>query len=95
MAVTSDGATLYVAAFGSSAVGVFDTTELENDTFTPSAADHIPVTGGGPSGLVLNEAAHRLYVSTRFDNARLRDRHDDGERDRASSRCTTRSRRRS
>jgi hypothetical protein len=69
MAVTSNGATLYVAAFGSSAVGIFDTTELEADTFTPSAFDHIPVTGGGPSGLVLNEAKNRLYVMTRFDDA--------------------------
>jgi hypothetical protein len=66
--VTSDGATLYVAAFGSSVVGVFDTALLENDTFTPDATDHITVTGGGPSGLVLNEAADRLYVATRFDN---------------------------
>ncbi len=69
MAVTSDGATLYLAAFGSSAVGIFDTAELESDTFTPSALDHIPVTGGGPSGLVLNEAKHRLYVATRFDDS--------------------------
>jgi YVTN family beta-propeller protein len=69
MAVTSDGATLYVAAFGSSKVGIFDTSQLEADTFTPSALDHIPVTGGGPSGLVLNESKNRLYVLTRFDNA--------------------------
>jgi hypothetical protein len=69
MAVTSDGATLYVAAFGSSAVGIFDTAQLEADSFTPSAADHIPVSGGGPSGLLLNEAANRLHVFTRFDNA--------------------------
>ncbi len=69
MAVTSDGATLYVAAFGSSVIGAFDTTQLENDTFTPSAADHIALTGGGPSGLVLNEPRSRLYVFTRFDNA--------------------------
>jgi DNA-binding beta-propeller fold protein YncE len=69
MAVTSDGATLYVAAFGSSVVGVLDTALLENDTFTPSAADHITVSGGGPSGLVLNEDANRLYVFTRFDNS--------------------------
>ena len=69
MAVTGDGATLYVAAFGSSKVGIFDVAELENDTFTPSASDHITVTGGGPSGLVLNEAKDRLYVFTRFDNA--------------------------
>src|SRR5262249_46265334 len=69
MAVTSDGATLYVAAFGSSAIGAFDTAELEADTFTPSASDHIAVTGGGPTGLVLNEAHGVLYAATRFDNA--------------------------
>lgn len=69
MAFTSDGSTLYVAAFGSSKVGVFDTTMLENDTFTPDAANHIVVSGGGPSGLVLDEANDQLYVLTRFDNS--------------------------
>src|SRR5262249_18291954 len=69
MAVTSDGATPCVAVFGPPGGGIFSTSELENDPFTPSAADHIAVTGGGPSGLVLNEAAGRLYVFTRFDNA--------------------------
>jgi YVTN family beta-propeller protein len=69
MAVTSDGNTLYVAAFGSSKIGVFDTTQLETDTFTPDSADHIAVSGGGPSGLVLDEANGRLYVLTRFDNS--------------------------
>ena len=68
MAVASDG-TLYVAAFGSSTVGVFSTTELEDGTFVPNAARHIAVSGGGPSGLALDEAHHRLYVLTRFDNA--------------------------
>ncbi|HVN87869.1 MAG TPA: beta-propeller fold lactonase family protein [Candidatus Binatia bacterium] len=68
MAVTADGATLYVAALGSSKVGVFDTTEIEADTFTPGA-DQIPVSGGGPTGLVLDEARAQLYVLTRFDNA--------------------------
>jgi DNA-binding beta-propeller fold protein YncE len=46
MAITSDGSTLYVAAFGSSdptrpgtgKVGVFSTAALEADPFTPSAA---------------------------------------------------------
>jgi sugar lactone lactonase YvrE len=69
MAVTSDGATLYLAAFGSSKVGVFSTAQLEANTFTPSPAAHWPVSGGGPSGLVLDEARDRLYVLTRFDNA--------------------------
>src|SRR5262245_50088204 len=69
MAVTSDGLTLYVAAFGSSQVGRFDTAQLEANTFAPTAANHIAVSGGGPSGLVLDEAHSRLYVFTRFDNA--------------------------
>jgi DNA-binding beta-propeller fold protein YncE len=69
LAVTADGATLYVAALGSDKVGVFATAQLEDDTFVPSAADHIPVTGGGPTGLVLDEGRGQLYVLTRFDNA--------------------------
>jgi DNA-binding beta-propeller fold protein YncE len=69
MAVTQDGTTLYVAAFGSSKVGIFDVAALENDTFVPNAADHVVVSGGGPSGLVLDEPRHRLYVLTRFDDA--------------------------
>jgi DNA-binding beta-propeller fold protein YncE len=69
MAVTGDGATLYVAAFGSSKIGVFATAELANDTFVPSGAHQIAVSGGGPTGVVLDEPRRRLYVLTRFDDA--------------------------
>jgi len=69
MAVSGDGADLYVAAMGSSKVGVFSTAEIENDTFVPSDADHIAVSGGGPTGLVLDETRGRLYVLTRFDDS--------------------------
>jgi DNA-binding beta-propeller fold protein YncE len=69
MAVTSDGTMLYVAAFGSSKIGVFDTAALLNDTFVPDSSTHITVSGGGPTGLVLDEPRQRLYVLTRFDNA--------------------------
>lgn len=69
MAISSDGNTLYVAAFGSAKVGVFSTAALENDSFVPDSADHIDVPGGGPTGLILDETNHRLYVLTRFDNA--------------------------
>jgi DNA-binding beta-propeller fold protein YncE len=69
MAVTSDGSTLYVAAFGSSKLGVYATAALENDSFVPSAANHIPLSGGGPTGMVLDETRGRIYVLTRFDNA--------------------------
>nr|WP_224246219.1 hypothetical protein [Hyalangium gracile] len=69
MAVTSNGATLYVAAFGSSKLGVYSTAALEADTFVPSTANQILLSGGGPTGMVLDEARGRLYVLTRFDNA--------------------------
>jgi len=67
--VTQDWSTLYVAAFGSSKIGVFSTGELEADTFTPDESAQIRVSGGGPSGLALDEARGRLYVLTRFDNS--------------------------
>ncbi|PTL83007.1 hypothetical protein DAT35_13370 [Vitiosangium sp. GDMCC 1.1324] len=69
MAVTSDGTTLYVAAFGSSRLGVYSTAALEADTFVPGSANQILLSGGGPTGMVLDEARRRLYVLTRFDNA--------------------------
>lgn len=69
MAISSDGETLYVAAFGSGKVGVFDTKELEKNTFEPDVNKQIHLSGGGPAGVVLDEANKRLYVLTRFDNS--------------------------
>jgi len=69
MAVTSNGATLYVAAMGSDKIGVLSTAELENDSFVPSTQNQIPVTGGGPTGVVLDEDRRQLFVLTRFDDA--------------------------
>lgn len=69
MAVSSDGSTLYVAALGSSKLGVFSTAELEADTFVPSSASHVELTGGGPTGVVLDEQRGRLYALTRFNNS--------------------------
>jgi hypothetical protein len=68
MAVSSNGSTLYVAAFGSSKIGVYSTAALEADTFVPSTANQIPLSGGGPTGMVLDEASGRMFVLTRFDN---------------------------
>jgi len=71
MQLSADGTTLYVAAFGSSEIGVFNTAALENNTFNPltDSANYIPVTGGGPAGLILDEARNQLYVLTRFDDS--------------------------
>ena len=68
MAVTADGTSLYVTAFGSGKIGVFDTVELADDSFAVSSDNQIPVSGGGPSGIVLDEVNDRGYVLTRFDN---------------------------
>ena len=68
MAINDDGDKLYVAAFGSAKVGVFETAELENDTFEPKADKQIQLSAGGPSGLALDQQRKRLYVLTRFDN---------------------------
>lgn len=68
LVVSGDGSTLYLAAEGSSKVAVLDTGEIEADTFTPGASDHITVSGGGPTGLALDESRDRLYALTRFDN---------------------------
>ncbi|MGB5809867.1 MAG: hypothetical protein WBG86_05005, partial [Polyangiales bacterium] len=68
MAITSDGATLYVAGFGSSAIGVYNVADLQDNSFVPSADDMIVLPNGGPTGMVLDESRARLYVMTRFDN---------------------------
>jgi len=64
MAISDDGNTLYVAGFGSDAVAVYDTNQLENDTFVPSTSNLIPITER-PSGMVLDDDGNRLYVATR------------------------------
>jgi DNA-binding beta-propeller fold protein YncE len=71
IALTRDGQTMFVTAFGSSKIGVFNTADIEADTFNPRAAsaNYITVSGGGPSGLVLDEPRGRMYVMTRFDHA--------------------------
>jgi DNA-binding beta-propeller fold protein YncE/mono/diheme cytochrome c family protein len=68
MAVTGDGGTLFVVGMGSSKLARYRTAQLEADTFTPSLADQLVVSGGGPTGVVLDEARGRAFVSTRFDN---------------------------
>jgi len=70
-ALSPDGHTLYVAAFGSSKIGVLDTTALESNSFDPTAASasYITLSGGGPTGVVLDQVRNQLYALTRFDNA--------------------------
>jgi DNA-binding beta-propeller fold protein YncE len=72
--VSSNGATLYVPAFGSGKIGVFSTAAIEDPNFetnfdpVAASANYITTTGGGPAGLALDEVNNRLYVLTRFNN---------------------------
>jgi DNA-binding beta-propeller fold protein YncE len=68
MAVSNDGNNLFVAAMGSNKLARFATSQLENNSFTPAAANQLLLTGGGPTGVVLDEARNRAFVLTRFDN---------------------------
>jgi DNA-binding beta-propeller fold protein YncE len=71
--VSSDGTTVYVAAFGSGKIGVLSASDLEDAGFETNfdpeveSANYIDV-GGGPAGIALDEANGRLYVLTRFAN---------------------------
>ncbi|MDH5518365.1 MAG: hypothetical protein OEY36_11210 [Gammaproteobacteria bacterium] len=69
MAITDDGKILYVAGFGSAKIGIYDTKKLEDDSFVPAHDHQIKLSGGGPSGMVLDQSAKRIYVLTRFDNS--------------------------
>jgi YVTN family beta-propeller protein len=77
MAISADGSTLYVAAFGSRKIGIINTPSLALAPGSPGAYDpnnpatsaHVELSAGGPGGVVLDETNDRLYVLTRFDNA--------------------------
>lgn len=73
LVVNNAGDTIYMAAFGSAKVGVFNASDIEDPNFesnfdpTAESANYID-TGGGPSGIALDEPNNRLYVMTRFAN---------------------------
>lgn len=68
LALSANGGVLYVAAYGSQALGVFNAARIADDSFVRGAGDSISLSAGGPAGVVLDEARARLYVQTRFDN---------------------------
>ncbi|MEZ4251460.1 MAG: hypothetical protein R3B99_24880 [Polyangiales bacterium] len=72
IASSADGATLYVAALGSSAIGVIDAAALRAGEVDTSLDRVIPLRdpwAAGPVGLVVDEVRGRLYVATLFDHA--------------------------
>lgn len=68
MQFSADGNQLYVAAYGSQKVAVYSTAELDDNSFASSASNHVELSAGGTSGIVLDEVNRRAFVMTRFDN---------------------------
>ncbi|NNF17878.1 MAG: hypothetical protein HKN70_14130, partial [Gammaproteobacteria bacterium] len=68
IAISRDGANLYMVAMGSNKIAVIPAVTIGTDTFQPAAQTHITVSGGGPTGIVLDEPRNQAYVLTRFDN---------------------------
>jgi DNA-binding beta-propeller fold protein YncE len=68
MTVSSDGSKLYVVAQGSSKLAVYDTAALEAGSAPPVAANQVTLSGGGPTGVVLDERDGLAFVLTRFDD---------------------------
>lgn len=68
LAVSNDGNSVYVAGFGSGKIAVYESEELKDNTFAVSASAQIQLSGGGPTGIVLDESRDRLYSLTRFSN---------------------------
>ena len=69
LTVSRDGTKLYVVAQGSSKLAIYNTATLEAGNGAPSAGGQIALTGGGPTGVVVNEDRNLAFVLTRFDNA--------------------------
>ncbi len=69
VAVSSDGSTLFTVAQGSSKLAIYRTTDVEAGTITPSLSSQVVLSGGGPTGVALDERNNRAYVLTRFDNS--------------------------
>jgi DNA-binding beta-propeller fold protein YncE len=69
LAVTGDGKSLYVIAQGSAKLAIYDTGSLEaGSSPQPTQAGQVLLSGGGPTGLALDEQAGLAFVLTRFDD---------------------------
>ena len=68
MVFSQNGQRLFVAAMGSNKIAVLNSAELERDQFNPKSQIHIELTGGGPTGIILDESRGQAFALTRYDN---------------------------
>lgn len=68
LAISPDGKTLYVAAFGSNKVVKMPVDALHNGNYDPADSVHLHTPGGGPTGLVLSSDGTRMVVYDRFNH---------------------------
>jgi cytochrome c peroxidase len=67
--VSDDGQTLFAVAQGSSKLDIYKTSDVEAGNMMPVAANQVALSGGGPTGVVVDHEAERAYVLDRFDNS--------------------------
>jgi len=68
LVLSGDGKSLYVVAQGSSKLAVYSTAALEAGSAPPSASSQVALSGGGPTGVTLDEHDGLAFVLTRFDD---------------------------
>lgn len=68
MAVSPDGGTMYLVSMGTNKIARYVTAQLESDTFVPSTSQQLVLSGGLPTGIVLDAPRGRAFVTTRQDN---------------------------
>lgn len=69
VAFSSDGRSMYLTAMGSDAIAMLDSDgDISDDGRLVDPDTLVRLTGGGPTGLVVDDARSRVYVATRFDN---------------------------
>ena len=70
LAFSSDGSKLYVVAQGSQKLAIYNTVGRRGwHDPRRSLASQVTLSGGGPTGVVLDDRRDRAYVLTRFDNS--------------------------
>ncbi len=67
--VSKDGTKLYTVAQGSGKLAIYNTADLEAGNTMPTMTSQVTLSGGGPTGVVLDESNGRAFVLTRFDNS--------------------------